>query len=117
MVLILFVQVLKKVLKSLKFELKNPAATLIYSPNRKMFLCSFYLTINENTAENYNSIFMDFLKNIILKCNILYQNFTDNSINLINVFHACSFYLTIHETTEPALSYGGLLLKRENFGI
>ncbi len=28
MVLILFVQVLKKVLKSLKFELKNPAATL-----------------------------------------------------------------------------------------
>ncbi len=31
MVLILFVQVLKKVLKSLKFELKNPAATLIYN--------------------------------------------------------------------------------------
>ncbi len=29
MVLILFVQVLKKVLKSLKFELKNPAETLI----------------------------------------------------------------------------------------
>ncbi len=28
MVLILFVQVLKKVLKSLKFELKNPAETL-----------------------------------------------------------------------------------------
>ncbi len=28
MVLILFVQVLKKVLKSLKFDLKNPAATL-----------------------------------------------------------------------------------------
>ncbi len=28
MVLILFVQVLKKVLKSLTFELKNPAATL-----------------------------------------------------------------------------------------
>ncbi len=29
MVLILFVEVLKKVLKSLKFELKNPAETLI----------------------------------------------------------------------------------------
>ncbi len=29
MVFILFVQVLKKVLKSLKFELKNPAATLV----------------------------------------------------------------------------------------
>ncbi len=29
MVLILFVQVLKKVLKSLKFELKNPAETLV----------------------------------------------------------------------------------------
>ncbi len=29
MVFILFVQVLKKVLKSLKFELKNPAETLI----------------------------------------------------------------------------------------
>ncbi len=29
MVFILFVEVLKKVLKSLKFELKNPAETLI----------------------------------------------------------------------------------------
>ncbi len=34
MVLILFVQVLKKVLKSLKFELKNPAETLFWHLTR-----------------------------------------------------------------------------------
>ncbi len=37
MVLILFVQVLKKVLKSLKFELKYPGGTL-YKMNCVMFL-------------------------------------------------------------------------------
>ncbi len=36
MVLFLFVQVLKKVLKSLKFELKNPTHTM----NKKCFLSS-----------------------------------------------------------------------------
>ncbi len=39
MVLILFVQVLKKVLKSLKFDLKNPAATL-FQPFRDSCLQS-----------------------------------------------------------------------------